>query len=280
MTEQVQTSDFKFSLGDDLWLRGNVHTLVNQQNKPTLVLCHGFKGFKDWGFFPYIADRLAQQGYYVVRFNFSCNGVGQTDFDELEKFAVNTYSREQADLLALMNHIKNKDLPFAQESHSKQIALLGHSRGGGNSLIFAADQPEISCVVTWNGIANVDLFDDQLKKEIHEKGVGYIANARTKQDMPIRSIVLDDMALHQQRFNITDRIRSYPNPILVIQGDKDVPRLVDGAQKLNTAAPHSQLVIIEGGNHTFGAVHPFQGTTSFLEEALSVTINFLEQNLT
>ena len=37
---------------------------------------HGFKGFKDWGFFPHLADRLARAGLVAVSFNFSGSGVG------------------------------------------------------------------------------------------------------------------------------------------------------------------------------------------------------------
>lgn len=40
-------------------IRGNVHLPDNPKGAPVVILCHGFKGFKDWGFFPITADRLA-----------------------------------------------------------------------------------------------------------------------------------------------------------------------------------------------------------------------------
>ncbi|MEW9667390.1 alpha/beta hydrolase family protein [Ammoniphilus sp. 3BR4] len=184
MKSIVSMQSFCFSLDDSLSLRGDVHTIEDDRKKQVVILCHGFKGFKDWGFFPYAANQLAEKGYYVIRFNFSCNGVNEVDFDELDKFAINTYSREQADLNSLLQHIKERDLPLSEQYGLEHITLIGHSRGGGNSLIFAADHPEISKVITWNGIANVDLFDERLKEEIREKGVGYIINARTKQVCP------------------------------------------------------------------------------------------------
>ena len=43
---------------------------------PAVVICHGFKGFKDWGFFPEVAAALAASGYLAISFNFSGSGIG------------------------------------------------------------------------------------------------------------------------------------------------------------------------------------------------------------
>jgi hypothetical protein len=62
-----------------------------------LVVCHGFKGFKDWGFFPAVCDELATRvGCPVVSFNFSGSGVGPDlgTFSDPVSFATNTFSRE------------------------------------------------------------------------------------------------------------------------------------------------------------------------------------------
>ena len=40
-----------------------------------------------------------------------------------------------------------------------------------------------------------------------------------------------------------------------------------------------ELSVIEGGTHTFGAVHPFEGTTSHLEEALRQTVAWFDRTL-
>ena len=50
---------------------------------PVLIFLHGFKGFKDWGHFPMVAEYLARSGFAVLRFNFSHNGTSPdrlTDF--------------------------------------------------------------------------------------------------------------------------------------------------------------------------------------------------------
>src|SRR5688500_243192 len=55
--------------------------------RPAVVVMHGFKGFKDWGMFPPLADRLAQAGFTAVSFNASGSGVdASTEFVWPERF--------------------------------------------------------------------------------------------------------------------------------------------------------------------------------------------------
>lgn len=271
---------FSIPLEDDLVLRGNVHRPEQDGKRPVVLICHGFKGYKDWNFFPYLADQLASEGFYAIRFNFSCNGVsGGDDFDELEKFAVNTYSREQADLDVLLQHMKEKKLPFAADFNMEKIGIIGHSRGGGNSIIFASEHPEIKAVVTWNGVSNVDFWEDALKKEIRERGVGYIINARTKQKMPMKINVFEDIEQNKDRFDILSKLQTLAAPVQIIQGDADKESLVTGAEKMEKTASHHTLVNISGGDHTFNAVHPFRETTAQLEQAIEETTTFLKKEL-
>src|SRR6056297_1658913 len=77
--------------------------------KPVVLFCHGFKGFKDWGPFPEWGRRLAKAGFVSVHLNFSYNGVHRdrpTEFTELEKFAENTFTRELDDLQAVLDAVE------------------------------------------------------------------------------------------------------------------------------------------------------------------------------
>ncbi|QGQ96348.1 alpha/beta hydrolase [Paenibacillus psychroresistens] len=271
----VITEHFEIKLGDDLTVRGETKALQDNQQKPILLVSHGFKAFKDWGFFPYITDWFAERGFYTVHFNFSRNGVNVTDFDELAKFADNTYSQDQRDIDAIVEQITEGSLPQSAGADKQCIYLLGHSRGGANSLIYALDHPEIKAVVTWNGSANPNLFDDVFEAEVREKGIAYTENARTKQQMPITAAFFNDLAENRQRFDIIGRFANLAIPALILQGDKDFNRLLYGASKLREAAPQQTHLSIPGGTHTFGAVHPFAGTTPYLEDALAKTYNFL-----
>jgi pimeloyl-ACP methyl ester carboxylesterase len=271
----IRKESFEIKLGHDLTLRGETKTIPDSLKKPILIVCHGFKAFKDWGFFPYITDWFAGHGFFTIHFNFSRNGVNQIDFDELDKFADNTYSQDQMDMDAIVSQIRTGDLPQISDADPNRIYLLGHSRGGANALIYAMDHSEINAVVTWNGSANPNLFDEAFEAEVMEKGIAFTMNARTKQQMPIKAAFFNDLHQNRERFNIIHRFTSLQVPALIIQGDKDFNRLLYGASKLREAAPQQTHVSIAGGTHTLGAMHPFAGTTPYLEEALKITYDFL-----
>jgi pimeloyl-ACP methyl ester carboxylesterase len=197
----------------------------------------------------------------------------------LAKFGKNTYSREQADLDFLMTRLHERTLPFSDRFDLERIALLGHSRGGGNSILYASEHPEFKAVVTWNGIADADLFDETFRKEVLSKGIGYVKNARTKQEMPIESSFFEDLDRNAARFNIIDAIAKLPIPVLTVQGDRDSDRLVKGHDRLRKASPNQEHFVISGANHTFGAVHPFNGPTEHLNSAIELTVNFLDKHV-
>jgi pimeloyl-ACP methyl ester carboxylesterase len=271
---------FKITIDEDRLIRGDFFPST-QESLGTLVICHGFKSFKDWGFFPYTAEQLAQS-VKVITFNFSHNGVGEDlhQFSELEKFAANTYTRELEDLQTLIRQIKAGALPLKENIVSSPLFLLGHSRGAGVSLIYAMDHPEqIDGVISWNGITNVDLFSDEIKERMRQDGRAYIQNARTKQDMPLDLEILDDIEKNRERFDILERVTSGKVPIILIQGTEDGKQLRQGSAKLIEANPSIKWVQIDNGNHTFNAVHPFQGETSPLIEAITHTSEFIHDRL-
>ncbi|MFS1513434.1 alpha/beta hydrolase family protein [Chengkuizengella sp. SCS-71B] len=265
---------FQIRMEENRLLRGNVYVSKNP-SKGTLIVCHGFKGFKDWGMFSYIGKALADN-LDVVTFNFSYNGVGENllDFTELDKFAQNTYARELEDLDIIVDAVQNSKLPI--EVNSSFLYLLGHSRGAGVCLIYSFDHPEaVQAVVSWNGITNVDLFTREQKEEMKQTGSSFVYNARTKQQMPLNVEILDDMEENKDKYNILERAKSSRTPIVLIQGTKDHDRLIKGSQQLVQNNPDIKWIHILEGNHTFNAVHPFQGTTKPLEQAILETKKFI-----
>ena len=83
-------------------LRGDIRSAGGP--RPAVVICHGFKGFRDWGFFPVTADRLAHAGFAAVSFNFSGSGVGEPGdtFNEPVRFQHATYTNGLRDLAAVL----------------------------------------------------------------------------------------------------------------------------------------------------------------------------------
>ena len=52
----------------------DVYYTPNQNPKPIVIFCHGYKGFKDWGAWHLVAETFAREGFFFLKFNFSHNG--------------------------------------------------------------------------------------------------------------------------------------------------------------------------------------------------------------
>jgi pimeloyl-ACP methyl ester carboxylesterase len=55
-------------------VRGDLYLPDELPANRIVVLCHGFKGYKSWGFFPYLGERLRQAGLIALSMDFSFNG--------------------------------------------------------------------------------------------------------------------------------------------------------------------------------------------------------------
>jgi pimeloyl-ACP methyl ester carboxylesterase len=233
------------------------------EHAPAVLVAHGFKGFKDWGMFPWISERLAEAGLRAIRFDFSHNGVEARDFDRLDLFLLDTATRHQQDLRALA------------EALPGPLGLLGHSRGGGDVILFAASEPRVRCVATLASVSSTVL--DVPDAEEHLRGQGYypFPNARTKQIMPVGRHAFEEGTRHA----LTAAAAALTCPLLLVHGDADESVPVEAQDRLAAAQPAAHVVRIAGAGHTFGAVHPFQGPSAHLGEALDAVRTFLRQHL-
>ncbi|NOV03362.1 alpha/beta hydrolase family protein [Paenibacillus planticolens] len=270
---------FELHIAENRTVRGDYYEAVSQPALGTIVICHGYKGFKDWGMFPHVAQSLAAN-VNVMSINFSHNGVGEDllQFTELEKFARDTYSKDLEDLDAVVKEIGR--IAKLSGDDENPILLLGHSRGAGVCLIYALDHPErIAGVISWNGIANVDLLTEENKEEMRRTGRTFTLNGRTKQNMPLDLEILEDMERNSERFHIVNRISGAEFLIALIQGTEDGERLIRGSKQLIERNPAIQWIRIPEGNHTFGSVHPYQGEPQPLKQAINETLKTIQRML-
>ncbi|QQZ63144.1 alpha/beta hydrolase [Paenibacillus sonchi] len=267
--------NFELPAGEDAVLRCS-HFPAQGEAKSLVVVAHGYKGFKDWGMFPYVAEALSDE-HEVISFNFSHAGIGEDlqNFTELEKFARNTYQREIKDMEILLSYLSQH-----HRFGSLPVFLLGHSRGGGDCLLYALDHPaELAGVISWNGTTSLDLFTEEQKREMRETGRTHVLNGRTGQQMPLDAIIIEDLEQQAERYNILERMKQAAFPVVLIQGSEDGERLRRGSEQLIRSRPDIEWIQIPGGNHTFGTVHPFTGTTPQLEQAIAASRDFITRVL-
>jgi uncharacterized protein len=251
--------------------------------RPAVVICHGFKGFMEWGFFPYVAALLAGRGFAAVRFNLS--GAGMLPGDELVTdpgaFRENTYSRELADLLAVLAALGETIAPGRVDR--RRIGLFGHSRGGGAALLAAAHsswRERIRALVTWAAIADVDRFTPQQKADWRRAGELPVVNARTGQRLALGVGLLDDVEERRGELDLLAASAARGAPWLIVHGADDESVPVAEAHRLAAhAAGEKELLIVPAADHTFGVRHPFAGPTPQLIQALNATQRWFRTHL-
>ena len=244
---------------------------------PLVIFVHGFKGFKDWGHFNALGERMAADGCVFVKFNFSHNGTtleAPNEFNDLEAFAQNNYAHELFDLQTVIDWACTE--PRWRNKLNKEIVLIGHSRGGGISIIKAAEEPRITKLVTW---ASVSDFLHRNKKETLEfwkkEGVLYAQNARTKQRLPMYYQFVEDLQANALRYDIGKAMRALKIPVLVVHGTNDEAVPFKEGQLLKNWCKQAKFLIVENGNHTFGIKHPFDAI-EFPTHAEMVIFNTIE----
>ncbi len=278
----VTTRSFELVGADGLPLRGDVRTAGDGRGRPTVVICHGFKGFKDWGFFPHLAARLARAGMTAVSFNFSGSGIGPDGetFSEPERFRNQTFSADLRDLDTVFAALAGETLVPGLVA-PERIGLFGHSRGGGIAILHAAREESVKTLVTWAAIANVLRWDEATIQQWRADGSIEIANARTGDVLPLGTDVLDDIATHRDALDIERVAARISTPWLIVHGADDEAVRVADARKLNAAARENvtELRIIADGSHTFGARHPWAGETPELRAAMDATVDWYVRHL-
>ncbi|UCD23218.1 MAG: alpha/beta fold hydrolase [Gemmatimonadota bacterium] len=263
-------------------LRGEVRTAGGGEDRPAVVICHGFKGFKDWGFFPRLAERLATAGMTAVSFNFSGSGVGPDgeSFSEPERFGRCTYTNDLADLATVTNALTNGDLLEGMPG-TEHYGLFGHSRGGGIAVLHAALQPAVGALVTWAAIAKLLRWDVETIERWRATGKQEVRNARTGEILTLYTNMLDDIESNRDLLDIPKAAAAIEAPWLIIHGadDESVP-VAEARQLMDCAKPSSaELKIISGGKHTLGAKHPWDGYSRELHEAMDATVAWFANHL-
>lgn len=247
-------------------------------NTPMVIFVHGFKGFKDWGTHHLVANYFAHNGFSFLKFNFSHNGMSTDDidiFDDLEAFGHNTFSKELKDLDEVITYAKSG----ASFPVPSKIFLIGHSMGGGISILQTFEDKRIDKLVTWASISNFrGLWNVNYEKTWKKTGVIYMENARTNQKMPLYSVVLEDLNKNTEKLDILNAARLLTQPWLIVQGELDTTVKLEQAQLLQRQHPDSWLIIVENADHVFNAKHPwpFDELPLELKKACDTTLSFLK----
>ncbi len=273
--------DFVLLTGKNNQLRITAFGIENIKNAFCIIFVHGFKGFKDWGFGPYCGRFFADKSYFVLTFNFSHNGIGEnsTEFTELNKFAENTISLEISELSELIDAYLNG---YFGKTENNKIGLIGHSRGGGVSILTARNKNSINSAALWSSVTDFDRYTNRQKEEWKKRGYIEILNTRTKQKMKINKSFLEDIERNKEDIlNIKKSVSEFNRPLLMIHGEQDLTIPVKEVYQLYEVSDKSKTEIfsIPHTGHTFDVQHPFNGSNPKFDLVLNKTFDFFQKNL-
>jgi len=279
----IETQSFTLAGAEGQQISGNVHIPKTEGPLPVVVICHGFKGFKDYAWFPYVTERIAVMGYAAIRFDFSHNGMGEdlSTFARPDLFRTNTWSKEMHDLSIIINRVHAGALPFGTQMDTKRLAVFGHSKGGTTVHLAAGEDDRIKAVITLASRATSDMLSEEWKDMLRQGQAIPIPSSRTGQTLEIGPTFLEDLENHAEKLDQAGAIQRASQPFLVLHGDEDPTVPVQDAQTIADLRGDrpTRLHILAHGNHNLGTKHPFEGTSDLWEEALDVIKAFLEEYL-
>ena len=257
---------------------GDLRAPAGPPPRTAVVLCHGFKGFKDWGFFPSLAAAIARHGHAAVSFNYSRSGVGPGgEFDELERFAEHTHSRNVDEIRMVLDAVTGGTL-FPKRP--ARIGLFGHSRGGGEAVLAAGEDRRVDALVTWAAIAAVDRWGEEDVAAWERGETVFVENKRTGQRLPIAPTYWRDIVANRERLDILRAARGLDIPWLIAHGEADESVSAESARILfDAAGDPAELLLVEGASHTCGTTHPYAGPTPELRTVADATLRWFDEHL-
>jgi len=260
-------------------VRGDVRVAEGTKPKSAVVIVHGFKGFRKFGSWSALARALALRGHAAVTFDHSHNGIDEAgEFTRLDLFRLNTHSREVDEIRAVLDALDGGRLAGRG---IRRVGLLGHSRGGGMSVIAAAEDARVRALVTWAAISSISGRWTPEQTAAWRRGEDVLTqNARTRQQMPMAPEYWVDVQQNRDRLDIVAAAGRVAVPWLIVHGDADTSVPVDDAHALfDAAGDQAELMVVEGMDHGMGAKHPYPGPTDTLRAVADAAFEWFDTHL-
>lgn len=257
----------------------DIYFAESQKPSPIVILLHGFKGFKDWGFLPCLAEKLALAGNIVINFDFSRNGI--IDREKLiynpEIFASNLISIEIDDTLTIINAINQNQIPELDLGNiwNREIYLAGFSRGGGIAILIS-NLTKIDKLALLAPISTFNRYTTRQIENWEKSGKLIFKNSLTNQKLHINYSYIEEILENEGKYDLIHSISQLKMPILIVHGTADLTVNVKESKMLFEAinSEPKKLILIENAGHTFNAKHPYNQEVNEVNEIIQHLIKF------
>jgi predicted alpha/beta-hydrolase family hydrolase len=257
----------------------------------TLLVAHGFMGYKDYGMLPRIAKTAVEEGWAAVKFNFAHSGMSRSieKFEYPEHFAKSTWNRQVEDLGFVMEAIRNGCIePTPADG---PIVCFGHSRGGTSVLLEAGrafsgeelPRPDgVIALAAPAGCGNVSILTKpELRADLESNGEVEVVSNRTGQTLSIHRCFFDEINADPVAHDTLTLIGKITCPMLLAHGLDDPTVAVGDVDALAQAAeacPDLRCLRIAGADHVMNVSNPLSEEESSpqLEEFLGAMVLMLK----
>ncbi len=276
-------SDFTLSHFNQLKVRCTLRIPEGKGIVTPVVVAHGFLGFKDWGFFPYLGRRLSEAGFAAITFNHAFSGIQDNPWriDDPEGFSRNSTTQELRDWDLVMDALLLGKVPLANRMRLNAFGVVGHSRGGSYAILLSRQVRQIASIVTWGAIRTFDRFDTETRRRWRKQG--FLEVPREEHEAPLRMGVaaLEALERNDRRLEVLNAVRESTVPIMFLHGRQDRRVPLSEGERLWQCGDRRlcRFHIIENAGHTFQTRHPLTTPSLPLLEAVSKTIDRFRNTL-
>lgn len=222
-------------------------------NGELVIFYHGFTGNKTEHakHFLNFSRIISKYGYASLRMDFSGNGESDGDFPD---FTMDTMMQEAEEMIESSFKIPGV----------KKLSLLGFSMGGGVACYMSGKYGnKISKLILWSPAHNIN---DIIKRRF--ESAPKLENGNAKHGTFEISV---DMYESLYKYNPLENVSKFTNPVMIIQGKKDLSVEYMNSVRLSVLYPNCRLHINPTAGH---------GYDDFAErdDLYKQSLNFLLEN--
>lgn len=229
----MNTEKVTFQNKEGQQLVGRLELPVDRHPHNYALFAHCFTCTKNLSAVRNISKALTNNGFAVLRFDFT--GLGESEGD----FADTNFSGNVEDLLAASNYL--------EENYQSPTLLIGHSLGGAAVIFAATEIPSVNAIATVGAPSNPVHVKHLFKSGIEEiKETGQAIVNLSGRDFTIKKQFLDDL----ETKSLPETAKALRKPLLIMHSPQDDTVGIKNAEEIYVAAHHPKsFVSLDSADH-------------------------------
>ncbi|KAG7023667.1 hypothetical protein SDJN02_14693 [Cucurbita argyrosperma subsp. argyrosperma] len=225
-----------------------------------VILCHGYMSSKDDEVVLNLAAAFDREGISSFRFDFSGNGESDGSFQ------LGNYECEADELHAIVQYFN--------EANRSVCAIIGHSKGADDVLVYASKYKDVDIVVNVSGRFDLTTGIEKSLGENYEQGMDKEGFVDVKDSTGKCYRVTAESLVERLNTNMSQLCLQINKEcrVLTVHGTEDAVIPVNDAREFDKIIPNHKLHILEGADHNYTA-------ESHQVELATVILNFIKTNL-